>query len=387
MTPARLTTWFRKRMAALVIASTLIAWLAFVVSYHLQKRHELVLLCRADARDVASFVAESVQQRPVLWRYDGAKLADRIAAQGLGTREGLLVRDLDGRPVDLGSVGGQGIASLIWGQAPAVVGDRVVASVWVGTEARSLWRHTIVLGLVTGLIALTLALLLYFVPVRTVGLAEQRIVALMSRLALAMQEGERARIARDLHDGAGQAITAARLGLLAMRRKLGAVEGAEQLDTIAGLLDGALDEVRRSTTALMPPALAELGFTGAIRRHCEAFSAASGMAITCDFGQDLPPAPTHTHTACYRIIQEALSNAARHAGAKNAVVGLRTHADRWCLEVTDDGVGFVPDRSGTGSGLASIQERVRLLGGTFSLTPSPRGTVLHVQFPSEGADV
>lgn len=386
MTPMRLTTWFRRRMAALVIASALVAWVALTLGYHLQKRRELILICRADAGYVAPFVAEAVQRRPLLWRYDGAKIADRLASQGVRPATAILVRDARGLPVDLGGFQARGGASLLWGHAAVAVGQERVADVWVGQETAALWRTTMGVALVAGLAAGLLAAMLYTVPVRTVARAEQRIVGLMSRLTLAMQEEERARIARDLHDGAGQAITAARLGLLALRKSPSERDRQAQLERIAEVLDGALDEVRRSSSALAPPALGELGLEGALRRHCEAFAAASGLSIECRLAPGMPlPAP-HVQTECYRIVQEALANCARHAGARSVLVQLTASSSAWKLEVVDDGKGFDPSAARMGTGLQSIQERARLLGGTFELRAADRGTRLEVTFPNDGGD-
>src|SRR5262249_22760984 len=165
-----------------------------------------------------------------------------------------------------------------------------------------------------------------------------------------LQEDDRRRIARDLHDGAGQALTAARLRLLALAKS-----GDEAaIAAIAAHLDEALDEIRRSTAALLPPALAELGLPGAVERHCKNFGEAAGLAVECQLSS-VPPLPTPIEVACYRIIQEALSNTARHAGATRAWVRLDAAGGQLRLQVRDDGVGLDRD-----AGLDSIRERAHL---------------------------
>jgi signal transduction histidine kinase len=374
-------------MAALVLVSSLLAWLSISLGYHFQKRRELVSLCRSDAGYVASFVAEMVQQRPVLWRYDGAKIADRISAQGGRPPHSIIVRDSDNLPVDLGSLGKAPPTQMLWGHAPVLVGGSTVAHVWVGSDSKDLWRNTIVLAIISGLVSAAFGLWLYLSPVRTVARAERNIVGLMSRLTLAMQEDERQRIARDLHDGVGQAITAARLGLLALRKKVASQELSGSFDKIAALLDSSLGEVRRSTTALMPPAIGELGLKGAIERHCEAFGEASGLAIACRFEQQLDASESHAQIACYRIVQEALSNCAKHSGAKNVSLRFFFASQCWHLEISDDGHGFSPQAETKGSGLNSIRERARLLGGDSTVLSSPSGTTISVVFPQNGGSL
>lgn len=385
MTPMRLTTWFRRRMGALVIASGLLGWLTLTLGYHLKSRSELIALCRSDAGYVAPLVAEVIQRRPQLWRYDGSKLADRLTSLGMGTSTSLIVHDARGVPVDLGGFAAhKGV--LMWGHAAVTVGGQRAAEVWVGRDAMPLWRNTAEVALAAAIATILLASMLYLAPVRTVARAERRIVRLMSQLSLAMQEEERARIARDLHDGAGQAITAARLGLLALRKHTADDAMAAQVDGIARVLDGALDEIRWSCGALMPPALGDLGLEGALRRHCEAFAAASGLAIACEFDPSLPSMSAHAQTACYRIAQEALTNCARHAGASHVTLRLHASTDSWTLEVIDDGTGFDPSAAPLGTGLQSIRERARLLGGSFTLQPTKPGTRLMVSFPNEQGD-
>jgi|GEM_PF-400841 len=386
MTPMRLTTWFRRRMAVLVGVSMLLAWAALTVGFHLQERRELIMMCRADAVHVALSVAEEVQRRPLLWRYDGAKMSDRIASQGVRPTTAIVVRDVRGASVDIEGFRPASGASMLWGRAPVLVGNVRMADVWVGRDSGPLWQRTAVLAVASGLVALLLASMLYLVPVRTVARAEQRIVGLMSRLALAMQEGERARIARDLHDGAGQAITAARLGLLALRKRQPSLDADASIDAIATTLDGALDEIRRSCNALAPPSIGELGLEGAIRRHCDAFASASSLTIECNIAADLPEAAPHVQVACYRIVQEALANCARHAGARRIVVNLRANDGQFVLEVVDDGKGFEPATVKMGTGLQSIQERARLLGGSFEVRPAHPGTAVCVAFPFDGGE-
>lgn len=230
-----------------------------------------------------------------------------------------------------------------------------------------------------------LTALLYLLPMGSVAQAEARAEVLLGQLAVALQAEDRRRVAKDLHDGAGQAITAARLQLLALRRHSGG-ETETALGRIATHLDEALGQVRRSAWALASPAQAELGLRGALERHCESFGAASGLRLRCGYAPALPPLPPAVEIACYRIVQEALTKIARHAGATAAWVRLDAlpGTERQLrLEVGDDGAGPIePEPAGPGRGLLGIRERAQLLGGSASLEHAAgAGTCLRVTLP------
>jgi signal transduction histidine kinase len=384
MTPLRLTSWFRRRMLALVVASSTLACLTVTVGYHVQRRREMVALCRAEASHIAGILAETILQRPVLWRYDAPKFVDRIGADWRHASAVLVVHDASGALVDVGPLRRPTPPHVLWGRADVHIGETHVATVWIGADTTPLWQSTLLVALVAGLAAGVLASLLYLLPVRAIGSAEQRIAALMAQLALTLREEERSRIALDLHDGAGQALTAARLHLMSLQRGSASSELSVRIDAVVSLLDDALEEIRRSTAALMPPAIADLGLRGAILRHCEAFAGASGLQIAFEPEPELPEVGSHVQTTCYRIIQEALTNIARHAHAQHAQVRLAHRAETLVLTVTDDGAGIDDAVSAdSGLGLRSIQARATLLGGSARLLPAEKGTCLEVILPFE----
>jgi signal transduction histidine kinase len=219
--------------------------------------------------------------------------------------------------------------------------------------------------------------------------------------ALAMQEVESRRIARELHDGAGQALTAARLHLQSAAAKVASEYAAEyaarsatdgtppvreSLMTTVRLLDAAMDEVRRSAAALGPTTLDELGLHEALRRHCDDMAAARKVKIRlCDkpaqSGDEVRP-PVAIERACYRIAQEALTNAVRHAQARSIEVRVLGDAETVGVEVRDDGIGFDPERAQRGLGISGMTDRVTLLGGTLTIDSEPgRGTRVHAVIP------
>jgi signal transduction histidine kinase len=388
----RLTPWFRARMLPLVSLTGLIVATSAPAAYYLRERFDLVASARRDAARVGEIVRERIEQQPLLWRYGSAKLAERLASEGFVDKDVRLV-DAEGVEVRLDG-GGAGAAEperRLWGRAEVVSGGREAATAWVGVDAGPLLARSAELTILFLALALALAAVLYRLPMRAIAAAERRIASLLGKLALTLQEEDRRRIATDLHDGAGQALTAARLELVALRSRTADPAGLER---IAARLDEAIEEVRRSTTALAPPVLSELGLAGAIRRHCEAFADASGLEVICEV-QDLPASSPEIETACYRIVQEALTNTARHAGASRAEVllsaspGGGTAAGRPCLriEVKDDGGGMELERDEAdprrgGRGIDGIRERVRLLGGEVHLTEArPSGLSVEVMLP------
>ncbi len=343
---------FARRLIPLVLVSTGLFAAAVPLAFHLEGRRELASGARGAAAQVGRVLERAMGARPLLWRYDAAKLAEQLQDAGLGHLDGLEVRDVAGRRVDLGQLPH---GPVVWGRADVVVAGQRLASVWVGQSLRPLWTSTWVVVFFCALLALVLGAALYLYPLRTVTRAETRIAALLAERRVALQEEERRRIARELHDGAGQALTAARLQVLALRHQgLSATAAA----AVERHLDEALEEVRRSTSALLPAPLAEFGLLGALERHCATYSEATGVDISLEAPSTFPELPPALQTAVYRIAQEALHNTVRHAAASHAVVRLQADATTLALEVDDDGRGF-----GEAASCTSIRERVAGLGG------------------------
>lgn len=204
------------------------------------------------------------------------------------------------------------------------------------------------------------------------------------------QEEERRTIARELHDEVGQVLTALKLELSVAQRKLesaGApVEPLVEAQTIA---DGALQTVRNLTQLLHPAVLDDLGLAAAID------AALRGLARRHDIRAELKQVgmaerlPREVEVAAYRIVQEAITNIAKHAKATECRVQLTHLPDRLLVEVEDDGVGFSGDANTLsterGLGLVSVRERASRLGGTFNILSNPgQGTKLIVSLPDRG---
>jgi two-component system sensor histidine kinase UhpB len=200
------------------------------------------------------------------------------------------------------------------------------------------------------------------------------------------QEQERARIARDLHDEIGQHLTAILVGLKTIEASPDlptAKTRAEELRDVAAL---AHSEVRRLARGLRPGVLEELRLEPAIERLCEEFQTTHGIPVELNIAPgSCDQLTTNCETALYRILQEALTNAARHSGATGIEVSLTCRDNRIVLRVSDNGRGFsAMPAVGTAHdpgkiGLASMRERALMLGGQLMVHSEPnRGTTVQV---------
>jgi signal transduction histidine kinase len=207
-----------------------------------------------------------------------------------------------------------------------------------------------------------------------------------------VQEQERARIARDLHDEIGQHLTALLVGLKTIE-SAGHLELAkERADELRELASRAHKEVGRLARGLRPGVLEELRLQAAIERLCEDFQAAHRIPVQLKISSlACEGLSNELEIALYRIVQEALTNAARHAKATAIEVSLERHNNTIRLRVSDRGQGFHPDEATDEArlagkiGLASIRERAVMLGGEFKIhSQRGRGTIVEVTMPSVG---
>ena len=217
----------------------------------------------------------------------------------------------------------------------------------------------------------------------------KRLAALSARVARA-QEEERERIARELHDGLGQALTAIRLDLSAACRRLGGDEGGatEYLGKAQRLTEESLDELRRMVFDLRPPALDHLGLVAALESYAREFEQRFDVQVSVAADEFASRLPFEVETALYRICQEALTNVSKHADASQILLRLEHDSETVTLTVQDNGSGFdaasVLDGSGAlrSIGILSMERRAEELGGEFRIESSPgRGTRIRAAMP------
>ncbi|WP_424534818.1 sensor histidine kinase [Sphaerisporangium viridialbum] len=193
---------------------------------------------------------------------------------------------------------------------------------------------------------------------------------------LTAREEERRRLRRDLHDGLGQALGDMAMSVTMARKVLhDSPESAERLLVrLRAGMDRVTQEIRELVYGLRPPALDDLGLAGAVRLLAE-----PDASLTVE--GELDALPAAVEVAAYRVFQEALTNARRHARATSIVVTLSRSADGLRLRVRDDGIGL-PAEFRSGVGLASMRERAAELGGTCAITAEPEGgTLVEAIFP------
>ena len=225
--------------------------------------------------------------------------------------------------------------------------------------------------------------------------AYERLGLLNKRLEVAKEE-ERRFLAHELHDELGQTLTA-----LKLRLQLGARAGAPALDGVGdavALVDNLIARVRKMSVDLRPPLLDEVGLVPALRAYLESQSGVSGVAMELEEGTEKTPLridgrlPTELEIACFRVAQESITNALRHASARRVSVMIVQRASGITLSVKDDGRGF--DVAGTIEtaaaeghlGVIGMRERVRAYGGTFQvISHRGMGTTVTVDLPLKTA--
>ncbi|MGH7607608.1 MAG: sensor histidine kinase, partial [Gemmatimonadales bacterium] len=201
-----------------------------------------------------------------------------------------------------------------------------------------------------------------------------------------VREDERARIAREIHDSLGQALTALKLDLAAAREVARRSDPAlaERLAETARTADDLVKGVRRIATELRPPILDELGLPAAIEWLARDFSRRTGIACRAAVQAGEGPLRADLATALFRILQESLTNVSRHAGAAAVDVELTVSSDVVTLEIRDDGCGITMTAA-TGPrslGILGMRERAAALGGVLEVVPHPGGgTKVAAWFP------
>jgi signal transduction histidine kinase len=216
-------------------------------------------------------------------------------------------------------------------------------------------------------------------------LAEHNAQNLSAQL-LSAQDQERRKIARDLHDGLGQTLVAAKMIADAIVNRPPERQNLLDLST---LLDDAVSSTRSMSHLLHPPLVDELGFTSAARTYLEGFSRRTGVKISFDVPDNANPLPRNLELTLFRVLQEALTNIQRHSKSSEAEVQFVANGKTATLKVRDHGVGLPPEmmenfrQNGTnvGVGLAGMKERVRERNGEFEIRSDSAGTLISATFP------
>lgn len=217
----------------------------------------------------------------------------------------------------------------------------------------------------------------------------RRLADLSGRL-LAVQEAERGRLARELHDEFGQQLTAIKLNLHALGRELASDVASERLADCRAIVEQTLDAIRNRALDLRPPMLDDLGLYAALDWYCRRQQERSGTCVTLLAAQDMGRVSEVLETTIFRVVQEAVNNALRHAvGAQVTVTVVRQEANIR-VEICDDGKGFDASKAlneSGGFGLNAMKERVALAGGSLEiLSGAGEGTRIVSVLPVDEAE-
>ena len=219
--------------------------------------------------------------------------------------------------------------------------------------------------------------------------SEEMLRKLSARI-LTLQDEERRRLGRELHDSAGQLLAALHinLGVIAQRTQSDPSLAARVADS-AALADQVISEIRTLSYLLHPPMLDETGLASAVEWYVRGFSDRSKIAVDLDIDAALPRFPTEVETAIFRIVQESLVNIHRHSGSRKAFISLHADIEGALLTIRDEGCGIPAetlknmDEGGgkIGVGIGGMRERARQLGGAISIRRANPGTLVEVSLP------
>lgn len=214
--------------------------------------------------------------------------------------------------------------------------------------------------------------------------ANHELHTLSARL-LRAQDGERRRIARELHDGVGQYLAAMKMSLdVALFEGEDADAARESLSDCRDLLERCTMDIRTMSHLLHPPLLEEMGLASAARWYVEGFTERSGIVVDLEAPAAFERLPETIEIVLFRVLQESLTNVHRHSGSKLARIRLRVDSKTASLTVQDQGKGFAErpeEPAKIGVGIAGMRERVQELKGEFKIDSSPRGTTITATMP------
>jgi signal transduction histidine kinase len=215
--------------------------------------------------------------------------------------------------------------------------------------------------------------------------AEAALRQLSARI-LEIQDQERRKISRELHDSLGQYLVSAKMSVDLLH---GSMSDNPLLEDAGKLLDEALAETRTISHLLHPPLLDEIGFAAAARWYVEGFAKRSGIKTRLDLPESLERLPPRMEVAMFRILQEGLTNIHKHAKSTEATIGVSIGKDAVRMSVHDNGTGISPetlmrvrnDGMRTGVGLAGMRERIREFKGEFEISSNGTGTMIQATLP------
>ena len=220
--------------------------------------------------------------------------------------------------------------------------------------------------------------------------AEECLRELTTR-TLKLQDDQARRIARELHDSAGQYLAAIQMNLGALARESSSLttSQAKRISDSIEMVTCCTSEIRTMSYLLHPPLLDEMGLPAALAGYSDGFAERSGIQVELDIAKGFERLPTDSETGIFRIVQQSLANIHRHSGSCVAKITIRRGGAGITLKISDEGRGIAPEvleaiNSGTGLigvGMAGMRERTRIMKGHFHVSSSPKGTTIEISVP------
>lgn len=214
-------------------------------------------------------------------------------------------------------------------------------------------------------------------------------LATFSRGVVRLQEEERLRVARELHDGVNQVLAGVRFAIMSIEEKWSVSEQrSAELDRTKTLIDQVIQKIRKTSRNLRPSVLDDLGLFAAVRSLCQEFEGRTGIESTLEANELSSNLSMEQETALYRILQEAFNNVEKHARARRLEVLFTTADDEVVITVADNGAGFPSEGTmaeSPGAGIDNVKEKASLLEGTLDIhTAREQGTRIVVKLPFPG---
>jgi signal transduction histidine kinase len=406
--PDRFSAQFARRMIPLSLFFGLFLAIAPPLAWGGLVWQRLHTQATISADHIAFSVGQEAMRAPTYWRYRLAKSVDGALERGMleQVRE-VQITDCHGASLHTQQVAiGAPPRLLITARSPIHAHGEVIGYGEIVMADEALWVGLGWVCLIAALLGAAMAALLYLFPVRVVRAQSERLESKAAELLdaqqalqaanaslrarveeavdelrdvsarlVAVQDEERARMARELHDGISQMIAAIQL-------ELGRADARpETLESARKLCRDTLTELRRTIHDLRPQVLEQEALPGVLRELCERFEERTGVATF--FRHEGPTAcPPAQAASALRVAQEALHNVLRHAGAEEVGVALRIDAAQLVLTVRDDGRGIDPAHDPAGHGLANMHTRARLLGGSCEIiSEAGQGCTVRLTLP------
>jgi signal transduction histidine kinase len=284
---------------------------------------------------------------------------------------------------------------------PIQLGDRVPATVWILSHEEGVEFDEEDVRIMTDLADFTGCALGLTESLEAEQKARRRSEAVvetrtsqlrqLSAKLLILQDQERRRIARELHDSAGQYLSSIQMNLSAALRENSTIDArlASRISDSLEIAERCTSEIRTISYLLHPPLLDEMGLASALSWYVDGLAERSGIRMELDIPEDLGRLPSDTETALFRVVQQGLANIHRHSGSLVARICVRIEAENVTVKICDEGRGIQPEvlsgfLAGTqlvGVGMAGMRERITSIGGQFEIRSGDNGTTIEATLP------